>query len=193
MLGVSFLNDIINKEYITHPAVILRRLRKEVIHALQQKGEMGEQRDGMDMGICSIDFKAMELQYSGANCPLYIIRNKNRQGIDNAIKTEFNDAILYEIKGDRMPISIYEKMDKFNLVEISLQKGDLIYMFSDGFSDQFGGVDGKRFKYKPFKQLLLENCEKPMIDQKSELDKAFYNWKQDCDQIDDVMVLGFLV
>jgi serine phosphatase RsbU (regulator of sigma subunit) len=92
-----------------------------------------------------------------------------------------------------MPISIYEKMDKFNLVEVTLQKGDRIYMFSDGFADQFGGVDGKRFKYKPFKQLLLENCEKPMIDQKSELDKAFYSWKQDCDQIDDVMVLGFLV
>ncbi|MFC2104964.1 7TM diverse intracellular signaling domain-containing protein, partial [Bacteroidota bacterium] len=153
MLGVSFLNDVVNKEYITHPGVILRRLRKEVIHALQQKGEYGEQQDGMDIALCSIDFKNLELQFSGANNPLYIIRNKEFESIQTTTILENGAYNLYEIKGDTMPIAIHQRMDKFKMHEIQLLKGDCLYMFSDGFADQFGGKNGKKFKYKPFKEL----------------------------------------
>lgn len=193
MLGVSFLNDIINKEYITHPGVVLRRLRKEVIHALQQTGKLGEQRDGMDISLCTIDFKTMELQFSGANSPLYIIRHKDKEPIVGAIPVAYADHVLYEIKGDRMPIALYEIMDRFKMVELTLKKGDQLYMFSDGYVDQFGGKHGKRLKSKPFKELLLANCTKPLDGQKKILDSAFYDWKQENQQIDDIMVMGILI
>lgn len=193
MLGVSFLNDIVNKEYITHPGVILRRLRKEVINALQQKGEQGEQRDGMDIALCSIDFNSMELQFSGANNPLYLVRAKDQYPIEGAKNIEYHDNVLYEIKGDKMPIALYEKMDRFQIHEIKLLKGDCLYMFTDGFADQFGGPKGKKFMYKPFKQLLLANCDKSMNEQKAVLDQTLTGWQQDYEQIDDILVVGIKI
>jgi PAS domain S-box-containing protein len=193
ILGLSFLNDIVNKEYITHPGVILRRLRKEVIHALQQKGELGEISEGMDIALSSIDFKNLELQFSGANNPLYIIRNKEFEPIPNSVIHENSENILYEIKGDHMPISIHVKMDRFKMHEIKLMKGDCIYMFSDGFADQFGGDNGKKFKYKPFKELLLSNVHKSMQEQKHILNESFIQWKGNYEQVDDVVVIGFKI
>lgn len=193
MLGVSFLNDIINKEYITHPGVILRRLRKEVINALQQKGVMGEQRDGMDIALCSIDYKTLELQFSGAHNPLYIIRKNTNTPINDAVVLAGETHTLYEIKGDRMPISLYEKMDRFATVDIQLEKDDYLYIFSDGYADQFGGERGKRFKYKPFKEIILQNFSKSMDEQQKILSQNFAEWKQGYEQIDDVLVLGFQV
>ncbi len=188
MLGVSFLREIVNKEYITHTGVILRKLRKEIIKALKQKGEMGEQKDGMDMALISFNHETNVVQYSGANNPLYIITNETRnlQGFQNL---EGFDG-FYEIKPDKMPIAIYEKMDKFNTHEIQLQKDDMLFMFSDGYPDQFGGPKGKKFKYKPFKSLLLENADKPMAEQQEILNAAFENWKGNLEQIDDVCVIG---
>jgi len=102
-----------------------------------------------------------------------------------------NDAFeLYEEKPDKMPIAIYEKMDNFTTHEIQLEKGDQLYMFSDGYADQFGGPKGKKFKYKPFKRLLLENADKPMQEQKEILNQSFEDWKGSLEQIDDVVVLG---
>ncbi len=193
MLGVSFLNDIVNKEYITHPGVILRRLRKEVINALQQKGTYGEQRDGMDIALCSIDFNTLELQFSGANNPLYIIRKKEYEAIPNSIILENSEYILYEIKGDKMPIGIHERMDKFQMHEIQLIKGDCIYLFSDGYPDQFGGEDGKKFKYKPFKSLLLNNVSKSMSEQTEILENTLKQWKGNFDQVDDVIIVGIKI
>ena len=104
-----------------------------------------------------------------------------------------NGSVFYEIKPDRMPIAIYLKMDKFNTQEVQLEKGDCIYMFSDGFADQFGGPNARKFKYKPFKQLLFENADKPMAEQKSMLEKAFNDWKGDTEKVDDVVVLGLRI
>jgi len=193
MLGIAYLNDVVNKEYITHPGVILRRLRKEIIHALKQKGELGEQRDGMDIGICSIDFKNLELQYAGANTPLYIVRHVNEDPIPEVNSMVLGDYSLYEIKGDRMPIAIYEKMDRFQTIDLQLKKGDKLYMFSDGYADQFGGEFGKRLKYLTFKETILTNCNLSMLQQKGILEKAFDEWKQGYEQIDDIMVLGFTI
>ena len=201
MLGVSFLREIVQKEYITHPGVILRKLRKEVIKSLKQKGESGEQKDGMDMSLVSINSETNILQFAGANNPLYIITenelslidNDNENNalklIDNSVLKVESSKLMYEVKPDKMPIAIYVKMDNFVTHEIQLQKGDQIYMFSDGFADQFGGPKGKKFKYKPFKRLILENAEKSMEEQKQILSDTFDSWRGDIEQVDDVVVL----
>jgi serine phosphatase RsbU (regulator of sigma subunit) len=100
---------------------------------------------------------------------------------------------FYEIKPDKMPISIYDKMDKFSTHELQLFEGDQLYMFSDGFADQFGGPKGKKFKYKPFKDLIYSNHDKPMEEQKKALNQAFLKWKGDLEQIDDVVILGIKI
>lgn len=92
-----------------------------------------------------------------------------------------------------MPIAIYNKMDNFTPHEIQLEKGDILYMFSDGYADQFGGPKGKKFKYKPFKRLLLENANEPMKEQKEILNTAFETWQGNLEQIDDVVVLGIKI
>lgn len=195
MLGVSFLKEIVNKEYITQPALILKKLRREIIKTLDQKGEAGEQKDGMDMALISYNKQTRKLQYSGANNPLYIISKHNlSEQIPNAkIFDEGHASKLFEIKPDKMPISIYERMTSFTNTEVQLYEGDLIYMFSDGYADQFGGPKNKKFKYKPFKRLLLENADESLRIQKNSLNKAFDQWKGDEDQIDDVVVIGLKV
>ena len=193
MLGAAFLNEIVNKEYITHPAVILRKLRKEVIEALQQKGEYGEQKDGMDIALCSIDFEKMQLQFAGANNPLCLVRKNNIEKIKDAKSFEFEDHLLYEIKGDRMPIGIHYRMDNFAMHEIILHPGDICYMFSDGFPDQFGGPDGDKFKSRPFKELLLQNSQKSMEEQKNILENKLEEWMEGYEQIDDILAVGFRI
>ncbi len=177
MLGVSFLREIVVKEYITQPNVILRKLRKEIVKILKQEGKEGEQKDGMDIALICYNPKTKSLQYSGANNPLYILRQNE----------------IEEIRPDKMPISIYDRMDKFTNHEIELRSGDSIYMFSDGYADQFGGERGKKFKYKPFKSLLVEISDKPMSEQRIILNNTFQNWKNKDEQTDDVLVLGFKV
>ena len=150
---------------------------------------MGEQKDGMDMAIISINHEAIIVQFSEANNPLYILTNRE---LDNLEPLEDFDN-FYEIKPDKMPIAIYNKMDNFTPHEIQLEKGDILYMFSDGYADQFGGPKGKKFKYKPFKRLLLENANEPMKEQKEILNTAFETWQGNLEQIDDVVVLGIKI
>jgi len=190
MLGGSFLREIVQKEYITHTGVILRKLRKEIIKALKQTGADNEQKDGMDMAIVSINYETNVVQFSGANNPLYIVAEHIK-----SLKPFmcYGKLGLYEVKPDKMPISIYPKMDNYTTHEIQLEKGDQIYMFSDGYADQFGGAKGKKFKYKPFKRLLLENANKPMNEQKKILEKVFNDWKRNLEQIDDIVVLGIKI
>jgi len=135
MLGVSFLREIVEKEYITNTGLILKKLRKEIIKALKQKGATGEQKDGMDMAIISINHKTNIVQFSGANNPLYLILNselrilneKNSTYVKLCDNSKFmiqNLKLLYEVKPNKMPIAIYDKMDNFTTHEIQLQKGD---------------------------------------------------------------------
>ncbi|HBS86211.1 MAG: hypothetical protein A2W91_09430 [Bacteroidetes bacterium GWF2_38_335] len=194
MLGISFLREIVMKEYITHPGVILRKLRKEIIKSLNQTNEIGTQRDGMDMGLISINHETNVMQFSGANNPVYIItRNRVIQNSDKVITTGTHEMFLHEIKGDKMPISIHYRMDKFDTHEIQLQKGDQVYLFSDGFADQFGGANAGKFRFKPFKELLLKNAHLPMEEQQKVLENAFDNWKGILEQVDDVVVVGVKV
>jgi serine phosphatase RsbU (regulator of sigma subunit) len=189
MLGSSFLREIVKKKNTINTGAILNELRLEVIKSLKQKGEIGEQKDGMDMAIISINHETNLVQFSGANNPLYILTNRKLMDLEPL--KDFEN--FYEIKPDKMPIAIYEKMDNFTVHEIQLEKGDVLYMFSDGYADQFGGPKGKKFKYKPFKRLLSENRDKPMKEQKELLDTAFEAWRGDLEQIDDVVVLGIKI
>jgi serine phosphatase RsbU (regulator of sigma subunit) len=181
MLGMSLIKEIVLKEYITQPDVILNRLRKEIIKALGQKGESGEQKDGMDISLCSINTETLELQWSGANNSCMIIQ----------------DGKFIEIKGDKMPIAIHEKMEKFVLHEMQLRKNDIIYLHSDGYHDQFGGPNNKKFMSLQFKELLSTISSKPMAEQREILDKTIEDWINGFEtkygQTDDITVMGIKV
>jgi len=196
VLGVTFLREIIIKTGILQPNLILNQLRNEIINALDQKGRGGMQKDGMDMALINVSQSSRLLQYAGAYNSLYIIR----AGEEKEIKTlsgeslnpiaEMDKHLLFELKADKMPIGIYQRMDDFSLYEVLLSAGDRIFMFSDGFADQFGGPKGKKFKYKAFRNLLLTTAAQNMGQQKEALELAFAEWKGDNHQIDDIVVLG---
>jgi serine phosphatase RsbU (regulator of sigma subunit)/Tfp pilus assembly protein PilF len=195
MLGISFLNDIVSKQMITNPAEILNKLRQEIIKSLQQKGLSGEQKDGMDMAIICINHSENKMLFAGANNPIYIVKSeklkvKSEEKLDKLSTFNFQ---LNEVKPDKMPIAIYERMDTFTVKELTIEKGDCVYLFSDGFADQFGEKTGKKFKYQPFKNLLLENSSKPMFEQKIILNSEFKNWKGNTEQVDDVLVVGIRI
>ncbi len=198
MLGISFLDQIVKTEGIIHANEILNELRNNIIYALKQKGLIAEQKDGMDMALCVIDIDTYKVEFAGANNPLYIVSKSKELKVSEGTPIKLNkdlldketDYHLFEVKADKMPIAIYEKMNEFYNNEIQLAKGDCLYMFSDGFADQFGGQKGKKFKYKPFKRLILSNAQKPMDEQKEILEKAFIDWRNGYDQIDDVVVIG---
>ncbi len=185
MMGVAFLNDIINKEDVTSPADILNKLRDNIIKAMQQSGKEGEQRDGMDVAAIAIDPGSNKMEFAGANNPLYFIQNNEL--------IEMPEPNLVEVKGDKMPISLHRKMESFSNHTLKIKKNDIIYIFSDGYADQFGGENGKKFKYKPFRNLLLNISSKPMSEQKKILDETLEKWKGEFDQIDDVLVMGIKI
>jgi serine phosphatase RsbU (regulator of sigma subunit)/Tfp pilus assembly protein PilF len=193
MLGITLLNEIINKDSVTNPGIILDRLRKEITDSLKQKGDRWEQKDGMDMALCTIDRKNMKLQFAGAINPLYFIRESDSE-ITGIIHTDSNGSgKLIEIKGDHMPIGIFDEMDSFSYHEIDLQKGDTFYMFTDGFPDQFGGPDHKKFSHRRFREQLVKTKSDSMSDQKIKLENALNEWMGKNGQTDDISVIGFRI
>ncbi len=177
MLGVSFLNEIVLSKGIIQPDQIMNTLREDVIRSLKQMEETSDVKDGMDMGICLLDPEKISLQFAGANNPLWIISNGE----------------LTEIKADKMPVAIHESMKPYTNHWIDLKKGDTFYVFSDGYSDQFGGPNQKKFLSKNFKRVLGELQKKSMLEQGAELDSIFEEWRKDVEQIDDVTVIGVRV
>lgn len=176
MLGITFLNEIINKNPNLHAHEILNELRIHIISSLRQTGKTGETRDGMDIALCIINNSTQKLEYAGANNPLYHIRGEE----------------LTAIKADRMPIGYHRRANvSFQNHVIELEENDSVYLFSDGFIDQFGGEDGRKFLSKNFKKLILENIHHPMVDQKNILENKFESWKGERKQLDDILVMGF--
>jgi len=186
MLGITLLKEIIVKNQITNPHDVLSELRNEIVKALhQEKGK--NQRDGMDIALCTINLDTLELHFAGANNPLYIVTGCSSlvTGDANQQPETSNQQLV-----DKMPIGIYERMIPFTLKTCQLQKGDYLYLFSDGYADQFGGASGKKIKYKPFQELLLANSNKPEAEQKEQIEKTFIEWKGNYKQVDDVTILG---
>ncbi len=192
MLGVSFLNEIVAEGRETNAGNILTKLRAKVIKTLEQEGEE-QRKDGMDIALCVLNKKTNQLQYAGAYNPLFIIRESTQEApIGFEKKLLGNTNTLYEYKADRMPIGKFLIDDPFQTTEISLQKGDVLYTFTDGFQDQFGGAQGKKYMIKRMKKLLLEISSQPAHEQHEQLNSEFEEWVQsgDGDQIDDVCVVG---
>lgn len=178
MLGAVYLNEIVSRNQFNNASDILEELREHIISSLKQTGETGEAQDGLDIALCLIDCKTKEMQFSGANNPIYIIRNNE----------------LIEIKGDRMPVGIYVEITKhFTNHTYQLEENDQLYLFSDGYADQFGGPKGKKFRYKQFKELLINNSHEPMIIQKEILNNVHDKWRGSLEQIDDILVFGLKI
>ena len=174
MLGVSLLNEIVINKGIYHPDEILNALREEIITSLKQVDGGSDVKDGMDMTVCTLDYKKDTLEFSGANNPLIF----------------FHDGELIQIKADKMPVAVHEQMGKFSLHKMKIKKGDSFYTFSDGFVDQFGGPRQKKFLSKNFRTLLVEIKDKPMIEQGKILDDVFEEWRSEIEQVDDVTIIG---
>jgi serine phosphatase RsbU (regulator of sigma subunit) len=185
ILGISFLNEIVNNADVDgeidklSAAEVLNRLRAAIIDALHQKGIEGEQKDGMDMSLCLLEIKdnKMYLQFAGANNPLYIVRNGE----------------LLEYKPDKMPIGYYFKKQDFTNNEIEIKEDDFLYMFSDGYADQFGGPKGKKFKYRKLKDLFTEIYNKPATEQQAILELTINKWMGNHEQIDDILIIGIKI
>ncbi len=179
MIGIAFLHEIVNARGITTPSEILNQLRKMIIESLNQSVDVPEANDGIDMAMLHIDFVNHVAEYAGAFNSLYFIRNGE----------------LMEIKADLFPvgISFAENQEEFKNNKIELQKGDSIYIGTDGYTDQFGGPDGKKFMKRSLQETLLSFQEKNMIQQEKLLDEKFLSWKGVLDQIDDVLVIGIRI
>jgi len=175
MLGISLLNEISSKFTDNPTNEIIDELRDRLIAALGQTGDIYETKDGIEMSLVAINTSTREVQYTGANHNLYT----------------FQKGELVVIKGDPMPVGIHaESSTLFSSTSISLNRGDTLYMLSDGFIDQFGGKNRKKYGTQRFKTLLAQMQKSIMLDQKTTIEKAYANWKADHEQIDDVLVIG---
>ena len=176
MIGSSKLHEVVNEKNINNPSDVLKELDKQVVQALKQKG--GESRDGMDIAFVELSRNGKLLRFSGANRPLYIIRNGE----------------LTELPGNKLPIGGYVEGEKqFGHHRFDLLHGDCIYAFSDGYCDQFGGEKGKKLMTKHFKSLLLSIWSLPMKEQMDRLAEGLNRWKGGYEQVDDILVIGIRV
>ena len=175
LLGLTFLNEIVNHEGIVKASRILDRLRMNIIRSMSHKDEAEQARDGMDVALVVIDSQLDILEYAGAFNPLVILRKGE----------------LIEYKADKMPIGKHVGEEgPFTNHKIQLEQGDMIYLYSDGFPDQFGGEKGSKYKARPFKRLLTRISDEPANTQLDLLEMEFNSWKGKEDQVDDVLVMG---
>lgn len=182
LLGISYLNEIVQRREITQAGEVLNELRQQIKHSLRQHGQPDETKDGIDMALCVIDQKNRTMQYAGAFNPLYLIRE------------EKGNTELIQFKADRMPLGYHQGKDRaFTNHDIKLEIGDTFYIFSDGFIDQKGGPDQKKYMSKKFKSLLMEIHDRPLFDQKNILEKTLTDWMGNQSQIDDILVVGVRV
>ncbi|MBC7863054.1 MAG: serine/threonine-protein phosphatase, partial [Bacteroidia bacterium] len=182
LLNISKLSETINEKKINKPGLILDAVRKEIIHVLNPPAEefsaQEEVKDGMDCTLIRLDLESMTLNYAAANNPFYVLRNGQ----------------INSCPADKMPVgkSPTENIS-FSTYTVPLQKGDIIYLMTDGYADQFGGPKGKKFKYKALQNLLKSGCDLSMSEQKKAIENAFAAWKGSMEQIDDVCIVGIKI
>jgi serine phosphatase RsbU (regulator of sigma subunit) len=179
MLGLSFLDDIIEGQKVQDPALALDLMRDKIISALNQTGNFGESKDGMDLAICKICHNENTIEYAGAMRPLWIVE----------------DGILTEVKADKIPIGTKQNDRSepiaFNTHVIPIKKGTCYYIFTDGYADQFGGTKDKKYSSAKFKNLLIENSKLDFQTQENNIKNEHLQWKDDNEQVDDILVIGF--
>jgi serine phosphatase RsbU (regulator of sigma subunit) len=179
IVGFNQLNYAVNVKKARSASAILNELNHGVITTLNENKSDDSIKDGMDMALCVFDFESKKVEFAGANNPVILIR----------------DDTVIKYKGDRFPIGAFDgkSPQKFANNEIALQDGDWIYLSSDGYADQFGGPDNKKFMCKKFEQLLLEISKQPADIQKDILNRRLIEWKGDNEQVDDILVIGIMV
>ena len=178
------LNRAVGEFKLTEPAEILNKVRELVIETFEKSGDDAKVRDGMDISLIKLYNKTdvgADIEWAGANNPLWIIRSTRYVN---------NDYEIIEYKPNKQPIGKHFKQEPFTNHKIEVFKDDRLYLFTDGFADQFGGNKGKKMMYKPFKEFLLSIQHKGMDEQKLELHEYFNGWKGDLEQVDDVCVIG---
>ncbi|MGZ3865950.1 MAG: tetratricopeptide repeat protein [Bacteroidia bacterium] len=184
IVGHNLLNQSVNEHHKIKPSDILDELNIGLSETLRQTAEDSLVKDGMDIALCSLEKKdaGYLLEFAGANNPVWIVK----QGTVPELK---------EIKGDKHPIGIFlgEKLKKFSNHEVELMAGDTIYVFTDGYADQFGGPNGKKFKYKPMQELIISVQGKPMSEQMEILNITINRWRGNLEQVDDILVIGIRV
>jgi serine phosphatase RsbU (regulator of sigma subunit) len=178
MMGINFLNEIVNEKRIANPAAILNQLRNDITKALNPEGSVIETKDGLDCCLCSFDFEQMRLTYANANNSFYIIRD--------------NEVIVS--KSDKMPVGAgYNSDNPFREFEIDIRRNDLVIALTDGYADQFGGPKGKKFKYKQLEEMLLASAHLPLNNIKKLLNDTIESWKGNLEQVDDICVIGIKI
>lgn len=176
VLGISFLNEMVSRGEALTASSLLNQLRERVMKALHQTGRWDEQKDGMDIALCIIDTGNHVLHFAGANNPAYLVRNDE----------------LLEIPGDKMPIGIHMVTEKsFTNHMLDIAKNDKVYIFTDGFIDQFGGEKSKKFKNIRFRELIRNVAKLPFSKQFEFLEDQLVQWKGNLPQIDDILIIGF--
>jgi len=179
IMGINHLNKIVKEQHITDPSKILDKLNFEIRNSLKQDHEHKSiLKDGMDIGCCAIDIERMTLNYAGANTKLLLIRD--------------NDIHEYKSSNNSIGLNPFVdiKMVSFRRIDIKLKKGDKLYLYSDGYQDQFGGRNNKKFKSKNLRQLLLSINNHKMADQLNFVKESFQSWKGETFQVDDITILG---
>jgi hypothetical protein len=219
MMGVAFLNEIVIKLKNLNAGQILDNLRENVKNSLHQNNQNSNSlkneltvKDGMDISLCIFDNNTYELQFAGANNPIYVINTPVSLSVPDSYRDEDKGAAglnhtstpclpdrqalsvtknLVELKGDKMPIGIHVGIERpFVTNYIKAEKGAKFYLFSDGYADQFGGPLGKKFMYSRLKQLLLDISNKPLDQQCTILEHTIEKWMADVEQIDDILIIG---
>ena len=184
MLGIAYLSDIINKDHITKAGDVLEEMRRQIIESLHQykKSDDDESYDGMDMAFCALNTSTLELQFAGANLPIYIFKKNSPDNQEPIILRE-----------DRMPIAQFIKVEPFHNYTLKVDKGDMIYLFSDGYSDQFGGHAGKKYNLSKFRSLLASIHHLDGVEQEKVIKSTFESWRGNMFQVDDVLVMGIRI
>jgi serine phosphatase RsbU (regulator of sigma subunit)/Tfp pilus assembly protein PilF len=175
MMGFNLLEQVVKEHQVYEPAQILNELSKLMMESLRQTDELGSKKNGLDIALCKINYQKLELEYAGAHNSLYLIRN----------------GILNETKADRRSVGISSpKATPFLNHKIKLEKGDCLYVFSDGYADQKGGTENKKFFYQPFKDLLIDSYQLSMQEQQVKFEKIISKWQGVNEQIDDMLLIG---
>ena len=174
LVGHNGLNQAVKEHDLNQPAAILDDLNQLATETLNKHVEDGRVQDGMDLALCALDLNSMNLEFAGAYNPLYVIR----------------DGEVLQTKGDKFAIGGGKHDKTFTNHNIEIKSGDSLYIFSDGYADQFGGNKGKKFMYKKFRDLLISMQDRPMEEQGKLLDSTIEKWKGDYEQVDDILVIG---
>ncbi len=199
IIGYNGLNRVVRESEALETGHILDSLNEIVTKTLNPTGgDENEVKDGMDISLCALDHKSLSVEYSGAHNSLYIIRKEpdpikvNSEPLQPIIEGD-NGAFLFEIKADKMPIGAFEKEGQFSTKAFQGKKDDLLFLFTDGFADQFGGPRGKKYMYRSFKKFLLQQIDEPISQINSNLEKEYESWKGDQEQLDDVCIIAVRV